>query len=185
MIPEVAELARWPVPDNLVAFCTKMRKLVPEDQGHVEPINHAVHAVAAALIHHTGLTNEFRAIVSGTRTVPPSDALLKAWKNAQKMRQFFMFGDVKSATDSHSLLEQTMSQQARHRDTQQRDESRAAAADDEGSGYRSKGSRIRRRKPSKKQQQQQQQHGVDEWRRCGRRLRYERGRGGKGYNCMW
>ena len=67
-----------------------------------------------------------------------------------------MFGDVKSATDSHSLLEQTMSQQARHRDTQRRDESMAAAAtdtegDDKGGRRgvrRAERSRIRKRRQS-------------------------------------
>lgn len=67
-----------------------------------------------------------------------------------------MFGDVKSATVSHSLLEQTMSQQARNRDTQRRDEVKAAAADDgEGNiessnrgGGGTKRSRVRKRRQS-------------------------------------
>ncbi|CAM9186377.1 unnamed protein product, partial [Phaeothamnion confervicola] len=79
-------------------LCNMMRKAVREDQGTILPINKAVHATCAALLWHTGLSIDAMALATG-KVKSPSKALAKVWRGAQKMRQFFVYGDVRDAIE--------------------------------------------------------------------------------------
>ncbi|OQR96413.1 HECT E3 ubiquitin ligase [Achlya hypogyna] len=65
----------------------------PQDQGAVPHINRAVRAVAAAILHHNMWSVDAYALGQGLR-LEPSPTLLRAWKNAQKMRNWFDLGDA-------------------------------------------------------------------------------------------
>ena len=73
----------------------KMKNKVPTDQGHIEAINEVVYGTCAVLIKVHSLTYEAVSVAKGNRKDLPR-ALVKLWANAQKMRTFFDYGDVKS-----------------------------------------------------------------------------------------
>ncbi|OQS03916.1 HECT E3 ubiquitin ligase, partial [Thraustotheca clavata] len=64
-----------------------------QDQGAVPHINRAVRAVAAAILHHNMWSLDAYALSQGIQH-EPSMPLLRAWKNAQKMRNWFDMGDA-------------------------------------------------------------------------------------------
>lgn len=70
-----------------------LRQRVAEDQGGIEHINTAVRAVAAAIVHHNVLGMDAYALGTKERS-DVSPELLKAWRNAQKMRRWFDLGDA-------------------------------------------------------------------------------------------
>ncbi|EQC37606.1 hypothetical protein SDRG_05200 [Saprolegnia diclina VS20] len=88
-------------PAETVAKLLKAKTI--QDQGAVPYINRAVRAVAAALLHHNGVTMDAIALSQGLRS-DASAALLKAWRNAQKMRHWLHLGDAKPATESKPTL---------------------------------------------------------------------------------
>ena len=86
--------------EALKAFVAAMKKLTPEDTGHNPTVNHAVFATAAALIHHGGLSREFKALVKGERDFETASLGLKqCWRDAQATRRAFMVGDRSSSLD--------------------------------------------------------------------------------------
>lgn len=72
-----------------------MKRHVGEDQGNDESINRAVYSTCAAIIRANNLAAEAFALATGKKE-QPSPAMIKAWSNGQKMREFFRIGDVKS-----------------------------------------------------------------------------------------
>ncbi|ETW06738.1 hypothetical protein H310_02903 [Aphanomyces invadans] len=85
-------------PDTPAAHLAKILKQhTIQDQGTVAHINRAVRAVAAAMLHHNMWSVDAYAL-GQSRHTDPNPSLLKAWKNAQKMRNWFDLGDAKRAT---------------------------------------------------------------------------------------
>ncbi|CAM9310834.1 unnamed protein product [Chrysoparadoxa australica] len=76
-------------------LCDILKRHVAEDQGSVDDINRAVHACCASLLKHRGLSNEAFAVAEGREK--PSKELLRTWRLAQKMREYFSFGDIRDA----------------------------------------------------------------------------------------
>ncbi|KAF0700488.1 Aste57867_9018 [Aphanomyces stellatus] len=75
-----------------------LKKHTIQDQGSIDHINRAVRSVAAAILHHNMWGMDAYALGQGFRN-DPSASLLKAWKNAQKMRNWFDVGDAKRTTE--------------------------------------------------------------------------------------
>ncbi|OQR96419.1 HECT E3 ubiquitin ligase [Achlya hypogyna] len=105
-----AELANEPVvaflqtlidPEGHVVAETAVAALkrhTVEDQGSIPHINRAVRAVAAAILHHNLWGNDVYQWAAAGATGLPSPAVLKAWRTAQKMRQWFDVGDASATT---------------------------------------------------------------------------------------
>ena len=104
------------IPAAVERFAKFMKRRVPADQGAIETVNRAMRATAAALIHHNGLTAEALALAMGTRVASPSQALLRSWKAAQKMRQYFRHADLMQAamrqTAEHNVQVQVQPRRA-------------------------------------------------------------------------
>ncbi|RHY91178.1 hypothetical protein DYB35_002943 [Aphanomyces astaci] len=92
------DLIELNTPDSPAAHVAKtLKQHTIQDQGAVAHINRAVRAVAAAMLHHNMSSVDAYALGQG-RATNPNPALLKAWKNAQKMRNWFDVGDAKRPT---------------------------------------------------------------------------------------
>ncbi|OQR86230.1 HECT E3 ubiquitin ligase [Achlya hypogyna] len=87
------DLIELPEGCSAEAVAKALKAKTPQDQGAIPYINRAVRAVAAALLHHNGCAIDALALAQGLRG-DPSAALLKAWRNAQKMRHWFHLGDA-------------------------------------------------------------------------------------------
>ncbi|KAH9129821.1 hypothetical protein LEN26_005783 [Aphanomyces euteiches] len=86
-------------PDTPAAHVAKiLKKHTIQDQGSIPHVNRAVRAVAAAILHHNMWGMDAYALGQGLRN-DPSMSLLKTWKNAQKMRNWFDIGDAKRTVD--------------------------------------------------------------------------------------
>ncbi|KDO19324.1 hypothetical protein SPRG_15526 [Saprolegnia parasitica CBS 223.65] len=76
------------------AATTALKTHTREDQGAIAHINRAVRAVAAALLHHNLYGMELYQWATTALSSSPSPHVLKIWKTAQKMRQWFDLGDA-------------------------------------------------------------------------------------------
>jgi len=74
----------------------KMRRRIVEDQGNDESINDAVYATCAALLWARNITSDAIRFAKSL-DASPSAELTKAWRLAQKMRQYFTLSDIASA----------------------------------------------------------------------------------------
>ncbi|EQC27181.1 hypothetical protein SDRG_14984 [Saprolegnia diclina VS20] len=75
-----------------------------EDQGAIAHINRAVRAVAAALLHHNLYGMEvYQWATTQASATAPSPHILKVWRTAQKMRQWFDLGDAAESSIHASL----------------------------------------------------------------------------------
>ncbi|EQC27184.1 hypothetical protein SDRG_14987 [Saprolegnia diclina VS20] len=87
-----------------------LKAKTPQDQGTVPHINRAVRAVAAAILHHNMWGVDAYALGQGLRS-DASPSLLRAWKNAQKMRNWFDIGDAQRPLHSVPTSTPTLQRQ--------------------------------------------------------------------------
>ena len=87
---------------NLIS---KMKRLIPEDQGREKSINEAVYATCAALIWGKGISQDALrfARADDDDNNAPTKTLIKTWRFGQKMRHFFSFSDVRAASLIHQV----------------------------------------------------------------------------------
>lgn len=108
-------LCRYPASRESRALATAMKRVVLEDRGGDQDTNHAVWAVAVAIVHHAGVAGEAAGVVraelaraeshkDGTAGVPlgPSPALVRAWRSAQTARA--RLSSVALSSDARALL---------------------------------------------------------------------------------
>lgn len=79
----------------------ELKRVTMEDQGNVQHINEAVRAVGAAILHHNMIGMDLMEFSAGKQSNITSPTL-NAWKNAQKMRQWFDFGDAAASATKNS-----------------------------------------------------------------------------------
>ncbi|OQS02636.1 HECT E3 ubiquitin ligase [Thraustotheca clavata] len=87
------ELIELPDESPAAEVARLLKSKTVQDQGSIPYINRAVRAVAAAILYHNGWAIDALALSQGIRN-DPSTMLLKAWRNAQKMRHWFHLGDA-------------------------------------------------------------------------------------------
>ena len=92
MLAELTDRAAGTLGAALAAAMKASRK-IPEDQGTVEAVNRAVYSTCAAIIHKNQLGAVALAVAKGAPAAG-SDALVKAWRAGQKIRQYFLVGDL-------------------------------------------------------------------------------------------
>jgi hypothetical protein len=93
-----------PPPELAEVLIYKMRRRVIEDQGNDQSINDAVYATCASLLWGRNVTADAIRFAKSIDPAPSSE-LTKAWRLAQKMRQFFTLNDIQTAAATAALPE--------------------------------------------------------------------------------